>query len=233
MKQDKNLGLKTILNELKRKLIWIILATIIGGAAMCGYSSFMIAPMYQARASIYVYSDTFRVEGIVTSAELSASQQLAETCRVIIASDRILDNVQEIIDNERSAAQMKNNITVSSANGTEILNIFVQDTDPEMAQEIANTLLAVLPGEIVRIVKAGDVKVIDEAKIPQSPISPNITNYTIAGALFGLLFSCGVIVLRSALFTKIRNEEDLEAYFDEPILGIVPTIKYTRGESNE
>lgn len=233
MKFDKNLGLKAILDELKRKAILIILAAVVCGSALWGYASFMIQPVYQAKASVYVYSDTVLLEEIVTSQMLSASQQLAETCKVILISDLVLDEVEEKLESQRTAEQMKGNISVSSANGTEILNIYVKDINPKMAKKVANTLLTVFPKEMVRIVKAGDVEVIDYAKTPTVPIAPNVMNYTAAGVLFGFLFSCGVIVLRSALFTKIRDEEDLEAYFEEPILGIVPTIKYTRGEANE
>lgn len=232
MKNEKNFVVKTIINELKRKSILIILFTLLCGTALWGYSKFMIKPLYQAKASMYVYSDTIRVEGIVTSAELAASQQLAETCRVIIESDLVLDVVQEKIDSERVVSQLRNNISVSSANGTEILNIYVKDTDPEMAEKVANSILEVLPKELIRIVKAGDVEVIDYAKTPQSPILPNIRYYTMIGLVFGFLFSCGICILRAAFFTKIRNEEDLTAYFDEPVLGIVPTLK-RRGDANE
>jgi capsular polysaccharide biosynthesis protein len=167
----------------------MILAAAVCGAALWGYASFMIKPVYQARASIYVYSDTVRLEGIVTGQELSASQQLAETCKVIILSDLVLDAVEEKLESQRTVSQMRGNISVSSANGTEILNIYVKDTNPKMAKKVANTLLTVLPKEMVRIVKAGDVEVIDHAKTPTVPIAPNVTNHTAAGILFGLLFS--------------------------------------------
>ena len=225
----RDISMWSVLKILGREKIRILFWTILNGFVLWLISVAVIVPEYTASASLYVYSGMNRTaaddEGI-TSSELNASVQLADTYSVIIQSDTVLDKVIHKMELSMSEEDLRKMIEVSTINNTEVLSVSVTDTNPQRAQEIANTIVEVLPDELIRVVKAGGIEVVDYAKIPEEPVSPNIWMNTLAGILIGFFCSCGVFILREYFNTKITGEEDLQDYFkgEIPILGIIPMI---------
>ena len=68
----------------------------------------------------------------------------------------------------------------------------------------------------------GNAKVIDKARVNNSPISPNTRRSVLLGLLIGLLIPVAIFLLRRMLDTKVRVRKDVEAYTDIPILGEIP-----------
>ena len=96
---------------------------------------------------------------------------------------------------------------------------------PATAQRIANTIVDVALKEIIRVVQAGGAEVIDNAKLPEKPSSPNMLLNTGVGALAGLLLSFGLSVAFYAFDTKVHSEEDLKQLFTIAVLGSVPILE--------
>ena len=57
--------------------------------------------------------------------------------------------------------------------------------------------------------------------MPDKASSPKILQNLGIGLIVGLLVGLGVAVLRHVLDTKVRNEDDVRAVTDSPILGVV------------
>ena len=190
--------------------------------------------MYTSSTSLYIYSSSERQQEEnldITSSELTASQQLADTCGVIIQSNSVLGKVIDQLGLSISEEELRDRIEVATVNETEVISVSVSDTNPEQAQNIANTIADVLPDEFERVVKAGGVEVVDYAEQPDKPSSPNILLNTFAGVLAGFLISCGVVFLIEFFDTRVRDEEGLSEYFDYeiPVLGVIPPL----GENEE
>lgn len=93
-----------------------------------------------------------------------------------------------------------------------------------MAAKIANSIAKIAPKEIVRVVKAGGVEIIDYAKVPTAPSSPNLTKNVFIAALAGFFLSFLVFFLYEFFDTTITSERDIEGEFEIPILGTVPNL---------
>lgn len=212
---------------LREKIKWIGASAAVCGLIMFFISTVLIKPTYTADVSLYIYSSTDRVQTEseeITSSELSASQLLVDTYIVILQSDTVMNKVIDELNLDCTASSLKERVSASAINNTEVLSVTIKDQDPEQAQQIANVIAEVLPKELVRVVKAGGVEVIDYAKVPENPSSPNVTINVLAGILFGFFFSCGVVILADYFNTKVKGEEDLQAAFDIPVLGIIPML---------
>lgn len=57
----------------------------------------------------------------------------------------------------------------------------VTNTDPEEAADIAKTLAELATPEIIRVVQAGEVQIIDEAFSNNEPVAPNMALNTMIG----------------------------------------------------
>ncbi len=69
-------------------------------------------------------------------------------------------------------------------------------------------------------------RVLDKAKVPQKPISPDLKILLAVSLLGGLAFGGGLVFLLDLLDTSLRRPEDIESLMEVPVLATVPNIYY-------
>jgi len=221
---DIELDLRQLFRILLRKWWLILFLLIISGGGAYAISRYVIVPMYSASVSMYVYNEESRSSDAITSSDLATSQKLVSTYIVILTSNSVLDSVSRELGGKYSTRQIREMLAASSINDTEAFRITITHQSPSTAQLIANTIAQVAPEEIIRVVKAGAVEVIDYASLPVEPSSPNIPRNTALGALIGLVLAMLIAVLAAMADTAVRSEEDLTAAFTLPVLGVIPSL---------
>ena len=212
------------------KRVWLVIAAVlVCGAAAFSYAKFLITPLYEAKALMYVNNSSISVGSAsfsISSGELSAAQSLVKTYIVIMQSRQTLNEVIEQADLPYTYEELLPMVTAAPVNDTEIFEITVTDADPQEAELIANTIADVLPDKISDIVDGSSVRVVDYAVVPVFPVSPSVTKYAMIGVLLGGVLSVGVIVLMELLNESIRSEDYLIQTYDLPILAVVPTMEH-------
>lgn len=218
---------RLLLPRIWRIMPWLLVAAIICGAAAWCITTFAITPLYSSSATVYVYSDgtNNRNETMyVTYSELYAAQYLADPYVSVLQSDSVLQKVVDRLDLDISASQIRKRLKITGGDRSLILTVTFSDPDPELAQKVVKTITAVAPGEIKRVIKAGGISVIDEARLPSQPTSPDIMLNTAIGAVGGALALLIILVISDFLNPAIRSEEDIEEALSVPVLGTIPRI---------
>lgn len=96
--------------------------------------------------------------------------------------------------------------------------------------EIAKNTFSMLSSELEKSRIAveremGDVKIIEEASLPRSPIKPRkMLNLAIAGVL-GIFMGTGIIFLLEFLDTTVKEREELKQLTNLPVLGVIPDFE--------
>ena len=214
------------------KALWhrawaIALAMLLFGGAAFAYSAFLVKPLYQAGAMLYVNNSSFSVGSTsfsITSSELTAAQSLVSTYVVLLKSRTTLETVIESADLDYSYGELVEMIDAHAVNGTEIFEVVVTSEDPQEAERIANTIARVLPEKISGIVDGSSVRVVDYAVVPSQKSSPNITMYTAIGILLGLALSCLIIILLEVFDDEIHDEDYLIQTYQLPVLASIPEL---------
>ena len=225
MKETNEISLQEIFMILWNKVWVIILCTLIGGVAAFGISAFVLDPTYTSRVSMYVNSNTERENTIANLNDINASQKLVSTYIEILKSDNVLSKVITETGFTYTPEQIRKMLTASAVNGTEIFEVKITTKDANEAAVIANTIAAVAPEEIIRVVKAGSVELIDEAVPATSPSSPNVLLNTIIGLMLGGVLSVLGVLVAEMLDNRIKTEDDLKKGYDFPILGTIPDLE--------
>ena len=225
MEETNEISLQEIFIILWNKALLILLCILIGGAAAWGISYYVIDPTYTSRVSMYVNNNKEPQSTVANINDINASQKLVSTYIEILKSDNVLGKVSAAIGGEYTTAELRDMMTASSVNGTEIFEVKVTTKDPEEAAHIANTIAEVAPEEIIRVVKAGSVELIDQAVPATSPTAPNIMLNTIIGVMLGGVLSVLGVLISSMLDNRVKDEEDLKKYHDLPILGCIPDLE--------
>ncbi|WP_297126767.1 YveK family protein [uncultured Eubacterium sp.] len=225
--KDIEIDLGKIFYKMRNKFIYIIIFTIVAAIVSGLITHFCVKPRYSATTKMYVYSNTDRIstDSTITSTELTASQDLVNTYIYILKSDTVLEAVIKDLDLNISPSALRSGISAQQADKTVAFEVTVTASGPKTAAKIANSIAKIAPKEIVRVVKAGGVEIIDYAKVPTKPSSPNLSlNITIA-ALAAMFISFVAFFLYELFDTTITSERDIIGEFDIPILGTVPNLE--------
>ena len=122
---------------------------------------------------------------------------------------------------------MRGLLSTRQVGETEMFNVYITHPDPEAAAHLANAVANVAPVEIESIVEGSSAKIIDYAKVPTSRCSPSYSRSAMLGAVVGAALAVLYVTLRSLLDVRIKEEEDLTALFDLPVLGQIPSFTQT------
>ena len=219
--------LLALARALWRRAWAVILAMLIGGAAMFSYASFLITPLYQAKALMYVNSSSLSVGNTklsISQAELSAAQSLVDTYIVILNSRTTLNDVIKEAEVPYTYEQLSSMISAQAVNSTEVFEVVVTDANPQEAEKIANAIADVLPNKIAAIVEGSSARIVDYAVVPSQKSSPNITKLTAMGLLAGFVLSAAVIIVLELMDETIHDEDYLAQNFDLPVLAAIPDM---------
>ena len=74
-------------------------------------------------------------------------------------------------------------------------------------------------------VNSNNMSVVDEARTPLFPISPNLLKNAGSGLLAGLLLGLVFVFIREKMDDSIKHADEIEAKFGLPLLGVVPQTK--------
>ena len=78
--------------------------------------------------------------------------------------------------------------------------------------------------------KISDIRIIDTARVPSSPIKPNKKVNLLIGLFLGGVFGIGLTLFLEVLDVSIKTVEDIEKFTDLSVLGMIPMVKNGRKE---
>ncbi|WP_081015935.1 YveK family protein [Paraclostridium sordellii] len=227
-KMEETIDLKEYFLIIKKKAWIIALITSMAMLASGIISFFVLSPVYQTKTTLIVNSDKAPGTDVITGDQISVSQKLAVTYGEIIKSKTVLDEVANQLKIKGGYQTIEKKLTVSPVADTQILEISVEDTNPQRAADIANTIPAAFTKEVKRITKANNVEVIDKAIVPKSPIKPNKIMNIMISAILGIMASLFVIFLLEYMDNKIKSPQDIEKHLGLPLLGVIPNERKVR-----
>jgi capsular polysaccharide biosynthesis protein len=222
---EETISLKELFLTLKKRLSLIIIIAAIATATSGIVSYFLLTPVYQSSTQILV-NQSKNDQQVYTAGEVQTNLQLINTYNVIIKSPAILDKVIEQEKLDMSAGALNGLVTVSSEQNSQVVNITVQNEDPQTAANIANTIATTFKSEISTLMNVDNVSILTEAQIGEnpSPIDPKpVLNMAIA-LVVGVMAGVGLAFLLEYLDNTIKTEQDIENQLGLPVLGAITTI---------
>ncbi len=223
---EKIFTVNNIIDILLRRLWLIVLLVCLGGGVAYTYSSFIVQPKYVASVTMYVYNQNPQQQ-TMTAGDFTLSQKLVDTYMVILKSNHVLDKVSDQISEQNinySANAIKNMISAEAVDDTEVFKVSVSSHDKEHSKIIADTIAQIAPEEIIRVVKAGSVEIVDNAELPKTFSYPNISGNTIIGIVLGLVFACAFAIILELMNTSVKGREDLTDTHNLPVLAVIPNL---------
>ena len=219
------------------KKAWVIaLSALIVGAVTFIFFAFMVAPKYSSSIMLYVNNSSFSLGNTsfsISSSEITAAQSLVKTYGEILNNRTTLERVIDKTDVPYDYETIKDMVSSSLSNNTEIMKVTVTSEDPYEAAKIANCIAEVLPIRISEIIDGASMEVVDAAVPDKNKVSPSITKNTVIGAFIGAVLSIIALSLIAMIDDTIHDEEYVIRTYDYPILAKVPNLMQPGSRQSE
>ena len=230
---DRIFTVNNILDILMRRLWLIVVLVCLGGGVAYTYSEYVLPKKYTSSVTLYVYNQSANQQQL-TSSDFALSAKLVDTYMVILKSDYVLEKVSDKVKEQNldySASSIRSMLSSEAVEETEVFKVSVSTYNKEDAKTIADAIAEIAPDEIIRVVKAGAVEIVDTAKLPSTYSSPNIAKNTIIGIILGMIFACVLSLLLELMNTTIKSREDLVDVHKHPVLAVIPNLDGATGRS--
>lgn len=221
----KIISMQELFGLLKKYLLPILAAGLIGGIITFCVCSFLVAPVYEASAKMIVNSRQEQT-GSVTNDQITSAQKLVNTYAIIIRSQPVLDPVVETLDLPINFEKLAQKVSVTSVNDTQVMKIAVQSTNREQALRIVEEIVRICPDIIIEAVEAGSVKTIEPAHLQSTPVAPHTNLYTVLAAFLCMLAVVAVVLIRFLLDNTYKTGADLQNDLELPVLGVIPDYTF-------
>lgn len=147
-----------------------------------------------------------------------SAQQIAETLRADASLAKAkADNLKYIVGGWETNQIKWNEAKMS-------YDVFVRKA--ETSKALYNAVLSKMKEiELVQKDKANNIRVVDKAYVPPTPVKPRIILTLLGGAVGGLGLAIGLALFVNFLDDSIKSQDDVENYLRLPFLGYIPNIK--------
>lgn len=209
------IDLLEIFYYLKARLIWLLVAFVMGAVLFGGFTRLFIAPKYQARAKLYMVSASS--DSIVDLTDLNLGSSLSSDYEELLKIRPIYEDVIEELQLGYTYEELLAMVTVESIGDTRMLAITAESTDPEEARDIANSLANKAVTYVPRVMETSTPHIAEKAIVPQRKSSPSLAKNTVLGALLFTFILAGIFVVQLLMDDTFKSAEDVEK-----VLGVMP-----------
>lgn len=234
----EELDLKELFQIFWNKKIQIILIVAIFMVIGVIYSIGFVTPMYESYTTLLLVKGESEgaqqtTSDSITTTDLTLNSKLVSTYRELIRSKDVLRQVISNLNINVNEDDIRNNITVTSVEETELIEITVQNEDPTYAAKIANEIAKVFTEKVAELYKINNVHIIDEAEIENTPSNINHVKDVVIFAAIGLVIAVMYVLIANMLDTTIKSAEDVEKLFKVPVLANIPLYNFENGKGGK
>ena len=199
-------------------LKYIILAGIVCAVLFGLYTFFIIKPVYETTAKMYLVNTE---KSIISISDLSYGSTMASDYMEVFKLKSMKERVLDYVGEDNAYAIEAARISVQLISGTHMLYVTAASTDPEGAMIAANAYATVGGDFIEEKMKSEHPTIMEMAGVPSIPVSPNLSKNVIYAFIVGILISCGILFVYMLFDDKIKSSEEITKRFNIPLLGMI------------
>lgn len=228
---EEEIDLKSIFQMFWDRKVGIVIIILLAIVAGYVYTTFFVSPVYKATSTAILTNNTEGEEGksAVTQTEVTLNNSLLSTYRGIATSDSVVSKVISNLGLKISADTLKNEISVTSATNTQIIQITVENADPSLAAKIANEIRSVFTERVAELIDMQNIKPLDDAKVPTTPSNVNHAKDIVMFAAIGIVIAILYVVIANLLDNTVKSSSDIEKAVGLNVIAEIPVYEFNKG----
>lgn len=200
-------------------IIPIILAAVLCVAALYAYSSFLLKPMYESTATLYILKQD---NGEYTSSDYTLALNVVNDCTYMITSDAVLNTVISDLNLNMSSKSLAKLITTNNPSNTRVIEITVRTDSAVESKRIVDSVCDVAADKISASIGMDSVNVYSKADLQREPCNTFGTKMYALGAVVAAILMYCIYVIKFLINDSIKSPEDVEKYLGLVVLGDIP-----------
>lgn len=224
----EELDLKDLFTMFWNKKVQIILIVAIFVVIGIIYTIGFVTPVYTSTTTLVLAGQTSdntvtnTTSDAITSTDLTLNSKLVGTYRELVTSDKVVRQVISNLGIDVDVEELKKNISVTSVENTELIEISVTNENPTYAMQIANETVELFKEQVAEIYNINNVHVVDAAEEEKVPSNVNHTKDVILFAFIGIVVAVIYVLIANMLDTTIKSREEVEKLYKVPVLAEIP-----------
>lgn len=221
--EEQVLSISDIINILKKRLIMIIVITLIATIAATGITYFIIEPTYTTTAKLFIGKPA-SVEGQTEyqSNEIQMYQKLMTTYGEMFKMDDLVNKAIDRSNFDVSTSDVLDALTVTTGEETQILTLSITTKDPELGVGILNPLIEEYMVQASDLITNSTISVLSTPKYPSEPSSPNKKMNIMVGFALGLMIGISLSIFLEYMDNSVKKKDEIEELLGVPVIGMVP-----------
>lgn len=226
--KNKELNIAILWKVFRARILWLVLALIIGmGAAFC-YTQFIAVPTYSSTADFLV-QNVGNSPSATQSSYLQGAEIIAKNYAQKISGNVFLEQVADVYNEQHGTnitykdVRSKLNVTMISESST--IRVKITSTDPEVAYRLIEIMHGLVPeglNDSEAYIEYLHVELIERGELDETPDSPNLALNLLLGGAVALVVTYVVFFLMAVLDRTVYSESELKEQFELPIVGQIP-----------
>lgn len=222
--EQKVIRLDKVIEGLKKRWLMIVSITLILTIAVALLSFFVIKPKYQASIKVFIGKEEGENVGYNQN-DVIMYQKLMKTYSEAIRTRDLIEESITGLNIDLDVEKILSNLTIVTLPDTQILQMKYVDTNPKIAKIVVENITDKFIEKSRYMVSNGNIQIIEKAKLPEQPISPNKFMNIVIAFLLGIMISVGLVLLLEFLDNTFKSKEELEEELEIPVIGAIPEIK--------
>ncbi|MBN1043586.1 capsular biosynthesis protein [Clostridium botulinum] len=220
---EEVIRIEDIVDVLKKRWKMILSITIIATVFSAIISFFVISPKYQANTKLFIGKENTESQvQNYNSNDVQMYQKLLKTYAEVIQTNDLVEKAVGSEDLKLESSKILKNLTVTPRADTQILEISYTNTDPIVAKDVVKLITSQFVQSATELISNGNVKVIEEVRTPEQPVSPNKKLNIAIAFLLGLMISVGLSFLIEFMDNTFKTKEQVENILELPVIGVIP-----------
>jgi capsular exopolysaccharide synthesis family protein len=211
----------------KRKYILLLIIAFVLVVSVL-YRTQWLKPVYEARASAIIGNVLNQEETQFQIDDVTRIQDYMQTYVMILKTNTVAEKTIKVLDLNMSVGEFKSHIQGVPQPKTQFMEIKVKWDSPEKTLAVLNAVTEIFIEEALRIYPTYTIKILEKVG-PYASEALSDKLYYIVSILVSILISFLVVLLIEFFDNTIKSEEDIEKYYNIPVIGTIP--KYKRTES--
>ena len=220
--EEENIKVQDIINALKDRWQLIVCITLIATIFSACFSFFIIKPKYSASTKLFIGKESDDKNSNYSNNDVQMYQKLLKTYADVITTRDLVEDAFNKDNIEINPDEALNKLTVTPKTDTQILQISYTSGDKQECKDVVDSVTNKFIEMSSELISNSNVRVIEKATLPKSPVSPNKKLNIAAAFLLGLMIGAGLAILLEFLDNTFKDKEQIEKILDLPVLGSIP-----------
>ena len=225
----EEIDLKDLFTMFWNKKIQIVLIILIFAIIGVICTMRFVTPIYSSYTTVLLVGSNSNEENKITTTDITLNSKLVSTYSILIKSSDVVNRVISNLGINMSAEDLKNSISVTSEEDTEVLRITVRNQNPAYAAKIANEIATVFSDKVAEIYNINNVYIVDKAVESSVPSNINHKRDVLIFMAIGIAVSVAYVIIANMLDTTVKTVEDVEKNFKIPVIATIPLNVVEKG----